>query len=120
MFMSNLDTMDLVALEDRNGLLENLSEWSRLVTELSEKEIALYHWKEVYNVKSEEIIANTDFKALYGANNQKVRDNHVKSELSDWYDNIKELEFSIDYLVRRISYLKELIRTKRMLMEIKE
>ena len=120
MFMSNLDTMDLVALEDRNGLLENLSEWSRLVTELSEKEVALYHWKEVYNVKSEEIIANTDFKALYGANNQKVRDNHVKSELSDWHNTIKELEFSIDYLVRRISYLKELIRTKRVLMEIKE
>lgn len=118
--MSNLDTMDLVALEDRNGLLLNLEEWSKLVTELSEKEVALYKWKECYQVKSDEIIANTDFKALYGANNQKVRDNHVKSELSDWHNTIKDLEFSIDYISRRISYLKELIRTKRMLMEIKE
>ena len=120
MFMSNLDTMDLVALEDRNGLLENLSEWSRLVTELSEKEVALYHWKEVYNVKSDEIIANTDFKALFGKNNADVKKQYVKEQLSDWHNTIKELEFSIDYLVRRISYLKELIRTKRVLMEIKE
>ena len=120
MFMSNLDTMDLVALEDRNGLLLNLEEWSRLVTELSEKEVALYKWKEVYNVKSEEIIAETDFKALYGKNNEKVRKEHVKSELSDWYDTIKDLEFSIDWISRRIVYLKELIRTKRVLMEIKE
>ena len=118
--MSNLDTMDLVALEDRNGLLENLSEWSRLVTELSEKEVALYKWKECYQVKSDEIMASVDFKKEYGANNQKIRDSHVKKELQTWHDTIKDLEFSINYLGRRIVYLKELIKTKRVLLEIKE
>lgn len=96
-----------------------LDEWEKLVDELSEKEIALYEWKEVYQIKADEIIANTDFKALYGANNQKVRDNHVKTELCDWYDTIKELEFSVDWIARRISFLRELIRTKRTLLEVK-
>lgn len=45
---------------------DDLEEWSKLVTELSSKEIALYKWKECYNVKSEEIIQNTDFKNYMG------------------------------------------------------
>ena len=44
----------------------------------------------------------------------------MKQELSEWYETIKDLEFSIDYLNRRIIYLKELIRTKRTIMEVKE
>jgi hypothetical protein len=96
-----------------------LNHWEELILELSMKEIALFKWKHCYQVKSDEIIAHTDFKELYGANNQKVRDNHIRNELSDWYDTIKDLEFSINYLSRRIGYLKELIRTKRSLMELK-
>ena len=115
--MSNIDTMDLVELEDRNvDVMVLLNEWETLVDELSEKEIALYQWKECYQIKADEIIGNTDFKALYEANNQKVRDNHVKTELSDWHDTIKELEFSIDWIGRRISFLRELVKTKRVLM----
>ena len=98
---------------------EDLNEWDSLVNELSAKEIALYQWKEIYNVKADEIIASVDFKALYGANNQKVRDNHVKQELSDWYDNIKSLEFSIEWIGRRISYLRHLVEWKTRLMEVK-
>ena len=100
-----------------NGLLWR--KWSKLVTELSEKEVALYKWKEVYNVKSDEIIAETDFKALYGANNQKVRDNHVKNELSDLYSELKDLEFSIEWIQRYLPFLREVIRTKRTIMESK-
>ena len=100
-------------------LPELLEHWENLIEELSNKEIALYKWKEIYEIKANEIIEHTDFKELYGANNQKVRDNHVRNELSDWYENIKDLEFSINYLSRRIGYLKELIRTKRSLMELK-
>ena len=100
-------------------LPELLEHWENLIEELSNKEIALYKWKEIYEIKANEIIEHTDFKELYGANNQKVRDNHIKNELSDWYENIKDLEFSINYLSRRIGYLKELIRTKRSLMELK-
>ena len=33
-----------------------LREWQSLIKELSEKEIALIEWKELYTIKAEEII----------------------------------------------------------------
>jgi len=99
---------------------EDLVEWNELINELSSKERALLEWKELYQSHSDKIIAETDFKALYGKNNDKVRKEHVKKELSTWYDTIKDLEFSIDWIGRRISFLRELIRTKRVLMEVKK
>lgn len=98
----------------------NLSEWSKLITELSDKEIKYYNLKEKYSSLSEEIIASTDFKQLYGKNNESVRKNHVKHELSDIVDELKTLEFSIDYLKRRISFLKQLVHTKTVLLEVKK
>ena len=89
------------------------------MTELSSKEKALLEWKELYQSHSEMIIAETDFKALYGKNNDKVRKEHVKKELSTWYDTITDLELGISWINRRISFLRELIRVKRVLMEVK-
>jgi mRNA-degrading endonuclease HigB of HigAB toxin-antitoxin module len=106
-------------MEIQRSITEDLKEYNETIIELSEKEIALYEWKQVYDIKAEAIVKETDFKTLYGANNQKVRDNHIRNELNDWYEIIKDLEFSINYLNRRIGYLKELIRTKRSLMELK-
>ena len=100
-----------------NETNDYLRQWDELIEELSQKEIALFQWKQVYEIKANEIIEHTDFKELYGANNQKVRDNHVRNELSDWYDIIKDLEFSISYIERRISFLRELIKCKRVLLE---
>ena len=37
-------------------IMENLNEWSRLVTELSRKEIELYNKKEAYNTSSEKLL----------------------------------------------------------------
>ena len=99
---------------------EDLIEWNELINELSSKERALLEWKELYQSHSDKIIAETDFKALYGKNNDKVRKEHVKKELSTWYDTIKDLEFSIDWIGRRISFLRELIRVKRTIMESKQ
>lgn len=96
-----------------------LNEWENLITELSNKEVMLYHRKTAYQQESDRIIAETNFKELYGANNQKVRDNHVKSVLAKDYEVIKALEFSIDWIGRRISFLRELVKTKRALMEVK-
>lgn len=101
-----------------NEANDYLRQWDELIEELSQKEIALWQWKEVYEIKANEIIEHTDFKELYGANNQKVRDNHVRNELADWYNTIKELEFSIDYISRRISFLRELVKCKRVLLEV--
>ena len=99
---------------------DDLYEYSSLIEELSTKEIKLFKLKEEYQTESDKIIAETDFKELYGKNNAEVRKNHVKEELKGWYLEIKDLEFSIDYISRRIGYLKELIRTKRLLLGVKE
>ena len=124
--MSNIDTMDLVELEDRKvrsvslPVEDLLCEWEDLVEDLTEKEIEYYYCKERYQGKADVIIQETDFKTLYGANNQKVRDNHVKKELAKDHLHLKNLEFSIDWLNRRIVFLRELIRTKRVVMECKQ
>ena len=96
---------------------EILIEWEDLIQELSQKEVALFQWRECYQIKSEEIIAETDFKELYGKNNEGIRKQHVRNELPDWYDTIKELEFSISYLERRISFLRGLVAYRTVLEE---
>ena len=97
-----------------------LEEWEDLVLELSQKEVEYFKLKEYYESESHHLETTVDFKELYGKNNADVRKHHIKVELSDVYDKMKDLEFSIDYITRRISYLKELIRTKRLLIEVKE
>ena len=90
-----------------------IEEWEKLVNELSDKEVELYNLKEAYLLLESEIVNNTDFKALYGANNQKVRDNHVKSELADMVSEMKTLEFGINWIRSYIPLLKEVIKEKR-------
>lgn len=109
-----------------DDVMTNISEWSSLVTELSKNEISLYHKKEDYENASEKLLeeaknAETDpIKAKYGANNDKVRKKYVKEMLIEENKEIKNLEFSIDYLKRRISFIKQLIHTKTVLLEVKE
>ena len=118
--MSNIDVMDLVEREEQSNLELLLGEWERLINELSSKEVALYQWKEVYAIKAMEIEENTDFKAIYGKNNADIRKQHVKMELSEWDSTIHDLETSIAWIGRRISFLRELIRVKRTLLEVKQ
>ena len=40
--------------------------------------------------------------------------------MSKEYDNRRNLELSIDYLKRRISFIKQLVHTKTVLIEVKE
>lgn len=124
------ETYDVEDNSISDDVMVNLSEWSSLVTELSEKEIKLYQSKEAYIALSDTLLeqAKKDkeegkrdiIKDLYGYNNDKTRSRYVKDELKDEDKDIKDLEFSIDYLKRRISYLKSLIHTKTVILEIKE
>lgn len=100
-----------------NGRLEDpvakdIMEWNNLVDELSSKEVKLWDCKEAYQVASDDIIAKTNFKELYGKNNADVRKQHVKHELMDLYCEIHSLEVSIDWIVRRINFLRSLVRYK--------
>ena len=98
---------------------EYFTEWESLIEELSQKEQAYIEWKDVYRIKEEEIINTVNFKELYGANNEKVRRNHVKNALKQYDKNIKDLELSIDWIKRRISFLKGIIRYKTTIISNK-
>lgn len=93
-------------------------EWEKAIDELSEKELALINLKETYAQLEQEIVENTDFKELYGANNQKVRDNHIRNELKDLVDTKNDLNLRIDYLKRRIDFIKNIMAMQRTLLEV--
>ena len=129
--MSNLNEQEIAEIMENGNvgeiiipygddITDYLSEWENLIEELSRKEVLLYKKKEAYQVMSDKIISETDFKEIYGKNNADVRKTHVKNELMTDYETIKALEFSVDWIGRRISFLRELIRTKRVLMEVKK
>lgn len=113
-----------------DDVMANLTEWSSLVTELSTNEIELYNKKQSYESSSEKVLedaakikAETEediIKDKYGGNNDKTRKKYVKEMLSEEKAEIKTLEFSIDYIRRRISFLKQLIHTKTVLIGVKE
>ncbi len=87
--------------------------WEGLVRELSDKEVELYNLKEAYLIAEADIVNEVDFKAIYGKNNEKIRKEHCKKELSDLVEQIKELEFGIAWINRYIPLLKEVVRTKQ-------
>ena len=89
-----------------------LVEYEDMVLELSQKEVELYNLKEAYLIAESKIVNETDFKTLYGANNQKVRDNHVRNELADMVQCKADLQFSIDFIKQYIPLLREVIRSK--------
>lgn len=92
-------------------------EWDSAVDEITEKEKELINIKETYAQMEQQILEETDFKELYGANNQKVRDNHVKNELKDLVDKKQDLQLRTDYLKRRIDFIKNLMSMQKTLIE---
>lgn len=103
-------------------VLDNCIEWYNLISELSKKEEQLYFKKEEYNQREFEIVfqSDIDFKALYGSTAEKVRKQHAKTELKELDKEIKGLELSVDYLKRRLSYLKGLVTVKTALLDAKK
>lgn len=129
--MSNLNEEDIAAYQEKQKFLEehpflknnisyDLWEWSKLITELSEKERDLIELKDIIFDKEQWIIENTDFKAVYGKNNSDVRKLHLTKHMKSEYENRRSLELSIDYIKRRISFLKSLIHVKSVIMGVKE
>lgn len=110
-------------------VLDNCIEWSNLVSDLSNKQREVYYLKEDYKIKSDQILEEvrkhkeaTDediIKVKYGGNNDKTRAKYVKETLAEDSKKIKELEFDIWYLEKRISYIKGLVYTKNSLLNAK-
>ena len=93
-----------------------------LIVELSHKETEYMGLKEQYNQKEFEIVYMSDinFKELYGSTSEKVRKQHANTVLKKLKTEINNLELSIDWLKRYISFLRELIHVKRTIMECKQ
>lgn len=110
--------IEITSPKEKPSTIEDyFNEWEQLIEELSQKEVELINLKEVYGEKEQEILLNTDFKELYGANNDKIRKNHVKKTLQAMTDAKNELEVSIDYLKRRIDFIKNMMRMQGILIE---
>jgi len=106
-----------INFEEAETIEEWFTLWNRYVYELQEKEQELMNIKETYNQMEQEIINTTDFKEIYGKNNETVRKNHVRNELKDLVDTRHDLELRINFLKRRISYIKSLMSMQETLLK---
>lgn len=103
--------------EEPETIDEWYGEWRRNIDEITAKEKDLITLKESYAQMEQKIIDETNFKALYGKNNEAVRKNHVKNELKDMVDERHDLELRISYLKRRIDFIKSLMSMQKTLIE---
>ena len=106
-----------INFEEAETIEEWFTLWNRYIYELTEKEQELMNIKETYNQMEQEIINTTDFKEIYGKNNETVRKNHVRNELKDLVDTRHDLELRINFLKRRISYIKSLMSMQETLLK---
>lgn len=97
-------------------IAEYYTEWEKAITELSNKEERLTKVKEEYNQKEFDIVflnkENVDFKELYGSTSEKVRKQHAALKLQKLANEKTDLELSIDYLKRRIDFIKSIVKAK--------
>ena len=94
------------------------NEWEDLLKTIDEKSEDLYVLKNSLIRAEQEIIDNTDFKALFGKNNADVRKAYLKDKLQPNYDAKHELEMSIDSAKRRIDYIRSLMNMQRALIDM--
>ena len=110
------------------SIKEDLVEWNELLTWLSKSNRRLAEIKNEYVVKSEKLLAEARkvkededidiIKNLYGGNNDKTRKQYVKDTLKSLTDEENELKRYTAEDGRRIAFLKELIRYKRLALEV--
>lgn len=101
-----------------NQMNEWFAEYDLLLENVEVGETRLSTLKDYYNRKEIEIITKTDFKKIYGANNDKIRKQHIKTVLKNTSNDIKSLEQSLDANKRRISFLKRVIDYNIKLVDI--
>lgn len=92
---------------------ELLMKWEDLVHELSEKEVRLVHLKEYIQSQSFHLETTVDFKEIYGKNNADIRKQHIRMELDEVFNEVRDLELSINWIKQYIPLLKEVIRSKQ-------
>lgn len=65
--------------------------------------------KNEYESKEFHILIETDFKELYGQNNDKIRKGHIKETIGDLYEKKQLLKDEIEYQEHLIEYYRGVI-----------
>ena len=104
-------------------LHEDFQEWETCMNRINKNSRRLVEIEEIYLLESQRIIAEAqkdgvDFKALYGGNTVKTRQQYADEQLTELLEEKQELTFTKDEDNRKISYLKRLIDMKIELMKI--
>lgn len=82
----------------------SLNELKSLNERLSIAEVEYLNIRREYDKREFEIITTFDFKGEYGKDNEKIRNGHIKEELSDLLLKKDALSLEIDNLKREIRY----------------
>ena len=109
--------VEVTAPKNPTTIEDYFKEWEIAIEELAEKEKEQINLKETYNQLEQDILLNFDFKEAYGKNNESIRKNHVKNELKDIVDRQNDLKLRINYLVRRIDFIKNIMRMQGILID---
>lgn len=116
--MSTIDAEDIAKQSDYKEKIEGiLFKWETLINKVSMQEIEQYNLKEEIFNKEQQIIAETDFKEIYGKNNADVRKQHLQSVMKEDYDKKKALEITLEANKRRIIFFGEKIKCLREFMK---
>lgn len=119
--MSNIDAEDIAKRLDYGSQIQDLLEkWETLINKVSMQEIRLYELKEKIFNEEQKIIAETDFKEIYGKNNTDVRKQHLQSVMKEDYDKKKALEINLEANKRRIIFLGEKVKVMREFMRLEK
>lgn len=91
---------------------EIINEWKSLIKQIPILEDSLELKKRILVAKQLCEDKKVDYKALYGANNDKVRKHHYNLVLTKEIDEINELQHDLDTAVRKLSLVKFLAYMK--------
>lgn len=70
-------------------------------------------------IKSD-IILNTDFKGLYGKDNESIRKAHIQSQTNDLQQEINRLKHKKGVYTNQLSFIEETMSNLRLIIDVYE
>ena len=88
---------------------EAINEYYDTMKQLDKASIDYLNTRREYQDKEFEILTTFDFKSEYGKDNDKIRNGHIRNELSDLLLKRDALELEVEQLKRYLRYLELVI-----------
>ena len=88
---------------------EAINEYYDTRKQLHKASIDYLNTRREYQDKEFEILTTFDFKSEYGKDNDKIRNGHIRNELSDLLLKRDALELEVEQLKRYLRYLELVI-----------